>query len=295
LVVHVLAMDPASWRIVLGELTANWSTPVAPAGRSEATGGVVPDLMSGERVSYRRWAHTLAERAAELDTIEFWAAQLDGEDPALGARRIRPRVDRFGDLAITVTVTEADITSTLLRARAPIQDVLAGACARLIACWRDRRGQGDSIPLVALETHGRIGADDTVGLLSAIYPLRIRPGEPLPEIAGLPTDYAVLRYLRSDTAERLRGFRGPQVLLNYLGRLDLDAGSLLDRGLLAHVPIMTEPNVAVRHELTLVVAVAGGKLVTQWRVVPDIFSDADVAALQAIWQDILQELAEAPR
>nr|WP_275691574.1 amino acid adenylation domain-containing protein [Mycolicibacterium sphagni] len=295
MVVHVLAMDPASWRIVLGELTANWSTPVVPAGRSEATGGVVPDRVSGERVSYRRWAHTLAERAADLDTVEFWAEQLDGEDPALGSRRIRPDVDRFGDLAITVTVTETDITSTLLRALVPIQDVLAGACARMIACWRDQRGQGGAIPLVALETHGRTGADDTVGLLSAIYPLRIRPGEPIPEIIGLPTDYALLRYLRSDTAERLRGFHGPQVLLNYLGRLDLDAGSLLDRGLLAHVPIMTEPNVAVRHELTLVAAIAGGKLVTQWRAVPDIFSNADVAALQSIWQEVLQELAEAPR
>lgn len=294
LVVHVLAMDPASWRIVLGELIANWSIPGAPAGRSEATGGV-PQLVSGERLSYRRWAHTLAERAADLDTVEFWAEQLDGEDPALGSRRIRPDVDRFGDLAITVTVTETDITSTLLRAQVPIQDVLAGACARMIARWRDQRGQGGATPLVALETHGRTGADDTVGLLSAIYPLRIRPGEPIPEIIGLPTDYALLRYLRSDTAERLRGFHGPQVLLNYLGRLDLDAGSLLDRGLLAHVPIMTEPNVAVRHELTLVAAIAGGKLVTQWRAVPDIFSNADVAALQSIWQDVLQELAEAPR
>ncbi|WP_319435928.1 amino acid adenylation domain-containing protein [Mycobacterium sp. RTGN5] len=278
LVAHVLAMDPASWRIVLGELTANWSDPSA-------------ELVGGERVSYRRWAHTLAERVAELDTVEFWLKQLDGGDPALGARRIRPRVDRFGDLAITVSVTEADITGALLRAQAPIQDVLAGACARLIARWRDGRGQPVSIPLVALETHGRTGADDTVGLLSAIYPLRIRPDEPVPEIAGLPTDYALLRYLRSDTAERLGGFRGPQVLLNYLGRLDLDAGSLLDRGLLAHVPIMTEPNVAVRHELTLVAAVAGGKLVTQWRTVPDIFSDTDIAALQALWQEILQELA----
>ncbi|MCX2932578.1 amino acid adenylation domain-containing protein [Mycobacterium sp. CVI_P3] len=282
LAAHVLAMDPASWRIVLGELMANWS--VDGAG-----------LVSGERVSYRRWAHSRTERAAELDTVEFWLAQLDGDDPVLGDRRIRPGADRFADLAITLSVTEADITGALLRAQTPIQDVLADACARLITCWRDQRGQSGPIPLVALETHGRNGADDTVGLLSAIYPLRIRPGEPLPEIAGEPTDYAMLRYLRPDTAERLRGFRGPQVLLNYLGRLDLDAGSLLDRGLLAHVPIMTEPNVAVRHELTLVAAVAGGKLVTQWRTVPDIFSDTDVAALQSIWQDVLRELAEVSR
>ncbi|KAA0111464.1 non-ribosomal peptide synthetase [Mycolicibacterium sp. P1-5] len=281
LVVHVLAMDPASWRIVLGELVANWSA----AGNAEA------GPVSGERVSYRRWAHALAERVTDLSTVDFWLAQVDGEDPALGARRIRPGVDRFGDLAITVSVTETDVTSALLRAPTPIQDVLADACARLIVRWRAQRDDPSPIPLLALETHGRNGADDTVGLLSAIYPLRIRPGEPIPEIPGQSTDYALLRYLRPDTAERLSGFRGPQVLLNYLGRLDLDAGTLLDRGLLAHLSIMTEPKVAVRHELTLVTAVAGGKLVTQWRTLPDIFTDDDVAALQRIWDCLLQDLA----
>jgi mycobactin peptide synthetase MbtF len=47
----------------------------------------------------------------------------------------------------------------------------------------------------------------------------------------------------------------------------------------------------VRHELTLVTAVSGGKLVTQWRTLPDIFSDADVAALQTMWGEVLQQLA----
>jgi mycobactin peptide synthetase MbtF len=277
LVVHVVAMDPASWRIVLTELAADWSAP----------GGLDP--VAGERVSYRRWAHSLAERAGGLESVDFWLEQLQGEDPALGARRIRPDVDRFADLAITVTVAESDITTALLGGSRPIQDALADACARLITRWR---GHAGPVPLVALETHGRSGADDTVGLLSAIYPLRIQPGRAIPEITGLPIDYALLRYLRADTARRLRGFPGPQVLLNYLGRLDLDAGSLLDRGLLAYASIMTEPDVAVRHELTLVVAVAGGKLVTQWRTLPAIFTDADVSALQAIWQEVLREVAE---
>ena len=283
-IVHVLAMDPASWRIVLGELMANWAA---------AEDSRLPVV--GERVSYRRWAHALAQRATELDTADFWLAQLAGADPDLGDRRIRLGQDRFGDLTITVTVTETDITAALLRAQTPIQDVLADACARLITRWRDRRGQAGSVPLVALETHGRNGADDTIGLLSAIYPLRIRPGEPLPDIPGQSTDYALLRYLRGDTADRLGRHRDPQVLLNFLGRLDLDAGSLLDRGLLSELSIMTEPNVAVRHELTLVAAVAGGKLVTQWRTVPAVFGDADVAALQDIWQDILREAAEVAR
>ncbi len=46
--------------------------------------------------------------------------------------------------------------------------------------WRLHRGQARPAPLLALETHGRadtVTADadtsDTVGLLSAIYPLRV--------------------------------------------------------------------------------------------------------------------------
>ncbi len=66
--------------------------------------------------------------------------------------------------------------------------------------------------------------------------------------------------------------------------------------MLAHLSIMTEPNVAVRHELTLVAAVAGGKLVTQWRTLPDIFfTDSDIAVLQTMWSDVLHELAGVTR
>ena len=87
-------------------------------------------------------------------------------------------------------------------------------------------------PLLALETHGRadtVTADadtsDTVGLLSAIYPLRVigRRRAASRTIAAIPgdgIDYGLLRYLRADTAERLRGHREPQLLLNYLGRID---------------------------------------------------------------------------
>ncbi|WP_328350273.1 amino acid adenylation domain-containing protein [Mycobacterium sp. NBC_00419] len=276
LVAHVLAMDPASWRIVLGELAAGLQAPT----------GLEP---MPERVSYRRWAHHAAGRVAALDTVDFWLAQLEGEDPALGARRIRPGMDRAGDVHITVTATEAEVTAQLLRGRRPIQDALADACARMVDRWRAARAQRAVVPLLALETHGRAGgADDTVGLLSAIYPLRVQPGQPMPEIDGRAGDYALLRYWRADTAERLRGLREPQILLNYLGRLDgLPAtGDTLPADLLT-VP---EPNAAVRHELTLIVAVSGGRLLTQWRTIADIFSQRDVAELQTMWQTALCEV-----
>ncbi len=70
---------------------------------------------------------------------------------------------------------------------------------------------------------------------------------------------------------------------------------LLDRELLADVSPVPEPDLAVRHELTiLAVVITVGEqrvLATQWRALPDILDDADIAALQRLWTDKLNEVA----
>lgn len=301
LTAHVLAMDPASWRIVLGELDAAWHA-LAAGGRPAPV---------REHTGLRRWSRLLTDRAARLDTCDFWAAQLGGGDPELGARRVRPATDRARDVAVSVSIAGADVTARLLSASEPMTHLLAAAAARMITRWRRRRGQTPATPLLALETHGRAdtvidGADtsDTVGLLSAIYPLRVRsedPGTVGGEIAAIPgdgIDYGLLRHLRADTADRLRAYREPQLLLNYLGRVHLgvDGGALQpDRALLAGVSPLPEPELAVRHELTIVAAVlAHGDvpvLATQWRSLPEILGEADIEVLQSIWRDALREIA----
>ena len=164
------------------------------------------------------------------------------------------------------------------------------------------------MPLLAIETHGRAdgvvdsAADtgDTVGLFSAIYPLRVDPdARRLPVDAATGVDYGLLRYLRADTALRLGQYREPQVLVNYLGRIHAgDGGGALaaDRALLAGVSSAPEPDAAVRHELTLAAAVlAGGDgpvLVTQWRSLPDIFGADEIVELQSLWQNALREVAQ---
>jgi mycobactin peptide synthetase MbtF len=298
LVAHVLALDPASWRILLGEVDAGWHA---------LADGLTPTIAK-EHTSYRGVSDRLVRRAAELDTVTFWSAQLDGDDPDLGARRIRPGVDRAGDVAVTLSAASTSVTAGLLRAEVPVQHLLTMAAARMVAAWRSRLGQPDVVPLLALETHGRPDAiddttdtTDTVGLFSAIYPLRVRPDHPLPEIPGSGIDFGLLRYLRTDTSERLKRYRDPQLLLNYLGRMDIDAGMGLrpDRCLLEHVPLVPEPNAAARHELTLTVAVLpspdGPVLATQWRTLPGILGDAEVAALTTIWQDQLAVVAGVTR
>ncbi|MFC3776665.1 non-ribosomal peptide synthetase [Mycolicibacterium holsaticum] len=294
LTAHALALDPASWRIVLGELDAAWHT---------IRSGAAPAPIR-EHTSLRRWSRRLRERAQDLQTCDFWAAQLDGEDPAIGARRVQPETDRAGDVVVTVSVADADVSARLVTSSVPTPHLLAVAAARTLTRWRQHRGQDPRPPLLALETHGRadgIVADadtsDTVGLLTAIYPLRVQSSQDLAAIPGDGIDYGLLRYLRPDTASRLRGYREPQLLLNFLGRIHvgLDGGVLRpDRTLLAGVSPLPEPELAVRHELTIVAAVLGASdapvLAAQWRTLPDILSADDVVILQSLWQESLREV-----
>ncbi|HET7740087.1 MAG TPA: phosphopantetheine-binding protein, partial [Mycobacterium sp.] len=310
LTVHVLAMDPASWRIVLGELEAGWHA--LASGTSPAP--------AREHTSLRQWSGLLAERARTLDTCDFWAAQFDGDDPLLGARRIFPDTDCMGNVIVEMAFADPEVTARVLTGPIPVTEVLAATTARTLTAWRRHRGQATPSPLLALETHGRadlavsaglgddarqIDTGDTVGLLSAIYPLRLTAtdargvAEAFAAIPGDGIDYGLLRYLRADTAERLGAHRDPQILLNYLGRMQLaaDGGALRqDRSLLSDVSTLPEPNAAVRHELTIMAAVidrnGSAVLGTQWRTLPEILSASDVATLQAMWMDALREVIE---
>jgi mycobactin peptide synthetase MbtF len=318
---HVVALDPASWRVMLGEFAA--------ALRALATGHAPAPVR--EHTSYRRWAGALTERAHHLDTAPFWVSQLDGDDPDLGARRLDPSRDRARDLIVRNAATDADVTRALLDSGLPLPHLLVAATAATVTRWRQRRGQPTPPPLLALETHGRadilfegrgiegrgiegrgvgapgahtIDTSDTLGLLSSIYPVRLdsadprRVGEQLAAIPGDGLDYGLLRYLRADTAERLAGFRPPQLLLNYLGAAHSDGGTglTLERGLLAGVSPVPEPDLAVRHELTILAMVltTGGQrvLAAQWRALPDILNEVDIAALQELWIESLREVVK---
>jgi mycobactin peptide synthetase MbtF len=306
LAAHVVALDPASWRVILGELGA--------ALTASATGHSPAPIR--EHTSYRRWADALSARAHRLDTVQFWASQLDDADPALGARRLDPSRDRARNLIVRNVVTDAEVTRRLVESDLSLPTLLVAATAATVTRWRELRGQATPPPLLALETHGRadslvdgpdahsVDTSDTVGLLSSIYPVRLdstdphRVGEQLAAIPGDGLDYGLLRYLREDTAERLAGFPPPQLLLNYLGAAHADGGTglRLERELLAGTSPVPEPELAVRHELTIAAMVLtyDGKrvLAAQWRALPDILDEADIAALQRLWTESLREMVK---
>src|SRR6185437_2143384 len=180
LAAHVVALDPASWRVILGELGA--ALTAAATGHSPAP--------IREHTSYRRWADALTARAHRLDTVQFWASQLVGDDPDLGARRLDPSRDRARNLLVRNVATDAEVTRRLLESDLSLPTLLVAATAATVTRWRELRGQATPPPLLALETHGRadglvdtagahaFDTSDTVGLLSSIYPLRLDSTDP---------------------------------------------------------------------------------------------------------------------
>lgn len=304
LAVHHLAADPISWRVIMSELESRWQAmtqEVAPASVQNAMG-------------LRRWANSLAAEVQDVGSLPFWVAQLDGDDPAIGSRRISPESDRESEVAITVESAPVEVSARLLNSGIPMHQLLAAALAGTVAQWRRGRGQPPVEPLLAMQIPGRTeSTTGTVGLLSTAYPLRVGGTDPLgigprglvervarqhSAMPGRSIDYGLLRYLRGDTSAVLRKYRDPQVLLTYLGH-DLGfEGDLLRRDEWLSVlgsPI-PEPDSAVRHELDISVLIMetteGPTIGTMWRAIPEVLSRSEIAELQSIWHEQLGILAK---
>nr|WP_238420470.1 non-ribosomal peptide synthetase [Streptomyces taklimakanensis] len=252
LVLHHLAVDGVSWRILLSDLAA--------ADRALAAGRA-PDL-TAPPVPFPHWARTLAERGAtgvHRAELPLWTGMSADPDPPLadplpaGAARTARR--------LTVTLPPGR-TRPLLTEVGPafhcgVEPVLLTGLVLAVEEWRRRRGRagGPGGLLVDLESHGRPDLPDTdlsrtVGWLTALYPVRLpdtgcswadvwtagpalgralkRVKERLRAVPDRGVGHGVLRYLDPDPAPELVGASAPQLGFNYLGRLT--AGSDADWG-----------------------------------------------------------------
>ncbi|MEV0321981.1 amino acid adenylation domain-containing protein [Streptomyces sp. NPDC050658] len=245
LVLHHLAVDGVSWRILLPDLAQAWDA--VRQGRSPRL-TPVPTTM-------RRWSHGLVEAAAAPERVAelaVWQKVLDGPDPLLGSRALDPAVD-VRDTVETVRITlEPEVTEALLTTlpaafHSGVNDGLLTALALAMAKWRRARGIEESSALIRLEGHGREeaavpGTDitRTVGWFTSVYPVRLDIGgldldeaiaggrlagsavktvkEQLHTIPDKGIGYGLLRHLNPRTAETLKPHGDGQVSFNYLGR-----------------------------------------------------------------------------
>jgi amino acid adenylation domain-containing protein/non-ribosomal peptide synthase protein (TIGR01720 family) len=292
-IVHHLAVDGVSWRILVEDL--------AQLCRDEHAG------LPARTTSFQEWArrlveHERSERMAR--SLPFWADQaglpvvFPGPPPPSGGPPGRVTVS---------TVLPAGRTDRLLR-EAPrcygveMLDLLVTALLLAFRSWLDRNSL-----VIDLEGHGRDGLPGsldlsrTVGWFTAIHPILLRLP---PRARGLEAVAAVRDQLREPRRRGVEygllryGARGghakavlesqveAQVAFNYLGQLDALAGSWPFTAVLPELTGLRHPPGAFRrHALDVSGLVLGGKLRMSWDF------DAQVLGVQAV--QVLADMFDA--
>ena len=243
LIIHHLAVDGVSWRIVLEDLNIAWAQ--HHSGQ--------PIALPAVGTSFARWASLLAEHARRPEVVaqaETWR-QVAATPAVLPA--VCPAVDTFaaaGRLSVSLDVQSTRMLLGEVPAafHAGIHDILLIAFALAFAEFLGTAGAPIGIEV---EGHGRqeeLGAEldlsRTVGWFTTKYPVALAVGgldwaQVAAGEAGLgalvkdakeqlralpdPLTYGVLRYLNPEVE---LGGSVPVVGFNYLGRLGVAAGEV---------------------------------------------------------------------
>ncbi|WP_026314150.1 non-ribosomal peptide synthetase [Actinomadura flavalba] len=294
LVLHHFVVDGVSWRIVLPDLVGAWA-------------GTTPDPVG---TSYRAFARGLAaearKRAGELD---LWRDVLTGDDPPLGDRPLDPARDTHATAARLTVELDASTTGALLTSvpaavHGRVNDVLLTGFARAFAAWRGTPG---APVLLDLEGHGRedvlSGADltRTAGWFTSKFPVRLdgtsvrAVKETLRSLPDQGLGFGLLRHLNEDTAAELAARPAPQVVVNYLGRVESGDG---DWSVAAEPGALgggADDALPLGHTLAVDAHAQDGpdgpRLVATWTWAGQILAEADVRALADAWFAALRDLA----
>ena len=314
MIVHHLAVDGVSWRIMIEDLNLAWA--------QHRTGQSI--LLPAPRTSFRQWASLLddvAQRADVVDHANVWR-QIAAMPAALPG--VQPESDTYASAGSLSVDLDVETTRMLLGEvpaafHAGVQDILLIAFALAMAEFSDTAGT----PIVIdVEGHGReeeLGTDidlsRTVGWFTTKYPVALAVGASelnwsqvtagAPEVGGLIKDakeqlralpdgltYGVLRYLNGDVD--LAG-SDPPIGFNYLGRLgggetsgDIweirpDSGSVTGTAAAIPMPLMH----TVELNAGTVETFIGPHLRAGWTWAPSAIDHAQVKRLSQLWFEAL--------
>ncbi|HZF08986.1 MAG TPA: amino acid adenylation domain-containing protein, partial [Thermoanaerobaculia bacterium] len=232
LVVHHLAVDGVSWRVLLEDF--------ATACGQLAAGGEA--VLPAKTTAYQQWAESLAAYAASWEPtalasdLGWWHRESSAPVTALAVdfpvEENRAAQARMVSVSLSAEDTRGLVQEIPSVYRTRIEDVLLTALARALV------GPRQAVR-VRLEGHGReelsgvVDLSRTVGWFTSVYPVRLEAGgsdvgqalqsikEHLRSIPGRGQSWGLLRYLREEGARELVGTGGTEVSFNYLGQLDV--------------------------------------------------------------------------
>ncbi len=298
LVIHHLAVDGVSWRILIEDL----ETAYHQACRGETL------RLPPKTTSFQRWAQHLATYAQSdnvLGELSYWRSLPsatpipidleDGENTVASAKTVK--------VSLGIEETAALLREVPEILQTQINDVLLFALAEALVPWL-----GTHRLCIHLEGHGRaeiapdIDVSRTVGWFTTMFPVVFDlPQAPLVQAIGAVRDqlrriprsglgYGLLRYMQDDAAIATALSTAPQahVMFNYLGQLDSIAAS----SSFEFAPESTGPDQspqAVRsHQIEINGHVLGGRLEFGWTYSANLHTRETIESLAQRFCDSLR-------
>ncbi|HEY0079186.1 MAG TPA: amino acid adenylation domain-containing protein [Pyrinomonadaceae bacterium] len=307
LIVHHLAVDGVSWRIILEDLQSAYE---------QLREGKEPAL-APKTTSFKRWAEALTEHA-KSDAVRqesgYWQKVVGGEVRRLPVDSAGGTNEVAKARTVTVRLAEGETRALLKEVpevyRTQINEALLSALARTFARWA-----GDGRFLVNLEGHGReeispeIDTTRTVGWFTSMFPVALEasaqesPGAALKrikeELRRIPQrgiGYGLLRYLDGDAQAgesplSLKGGAVAEASFNYLGQFDQMFGG---QSLFNPVRQSTGASISERgqraHLLEIDAMVVGGELNVNFTYGSELHSEKTVEALAQGYVESLRQL-----
>ncbi|MFJ4775268.1 amino acid adenylation domain-containing protein [Streptomyces sp. NPDC088762] len=316
LVVHHLAVDGVSWRILLPDLEAAWQA--VTEGRTPALDPVP--------TSFRTWAKALSAEARtsrRVAELPLWNAQSAGPAELLADRPLDPAADTWATagrlrLELPAALTADVLTRVPAALHAEINEVLLTGLALAVT---GRTGAGGTRTVVELEGHGREQIGDgldvsrTVGWFTSAFPVALDVGEldRAEVLAGGPAagtalkrvkaalralpdhgiGYGLLRHVNPQTALVLARAAVPQIGFNYLGRFASGDGAwAIEAG---GAGLTGSPRTPLRQPLDLVAMTEdrpeGPVLVAEWTWPSGALDESAVREIAEAWFAALGALA----
>jgi amino acid adenylation domain-containing protein/non-ribosomal peptide synthase protein (TIGR01720 family) len=324
LLIHHLAVDGVSWRILFSDLAAAWAA---------IKQGKQPKLEPAT-TPFRFWAQYLTVQATTQfieSQLPLWEAILAISSPLLPDARLDPVRDTFAQsqslqFTLPVSISNALLTSAPKAFHAQTQDVLLAALALAVTSWRNSRGfSQEAAVLIEMEGHGRepmesgLDLSRTVGWFTSLFPVSLdlrdvdvndalsggrgigraikMIKEQLRAVPDNGMSYGLLRYLNAAAGISLARCPKPQIGFNYLGRFsttDFTDWSLVDDEL--SLGGGADPDMPLLHILEIEAATVEGaqgpQLTANWSRAKAHLGEGDVCALVELWQRALAAVCQ---
>ena len=276
IVIHHLAIDGVSWRILLEDLEL-------------LTTGLMNNKeekveLGRKTSSYRQWHEALVEYGQSnglIQQVPYWEQVLKNFEP-LSVDKEHTGVIKEKDLGTHVIRLEKDLTEKLLHEvprvyHTEINDILLCALSLTLCEWGLKNKA-----IIGLEGHGReninedIDTSRTVGWFTNLYPVLLEINqkgdlsaairsvkEQLRRLPDKGLGYGVLKYINKD--ERFKDEADMEIVFNYLGQLDnaISGGKWLSEAGESRGTDFS-PEHEVNYKQSINCMVQGGELILNW-------------------------------